>query len=79
MKTKIVIAGNYRQYLHYLRENELSPRDARYCCEVEQLRGLRKVEIVRYGTWWENPCAFDDYLLILGAPNNGVQPIEYGG
>jgi hypothetical protein len=71
---KIVIAGNYRQYQDYLRENKLSPREARYVSSPEHLRGLRGVEVVKYGEWWLNTCA-NDWCLelvtlpIMSAPN----------
>ena len=71
---KIVIAGNYRQYKDYLRENNLTPQQARYVDMPEKLRGLRGVEVVKYGEWWLNPCANDWYLEyvtlpIISAPN----------
>jgi hypothetical protein len=71
---KIVIAGNYHQYKNYLRENNLTPRQARYVDMPEKLRGLRDVEVVKYGEWWLNPCANDWYLEyvtlpIMSAPN----------
>ena len=65
---KIVIAGNYQQYKEYLRKTNQSPRDAKYIEFPEQLRGLRNVEIVRYGTWWESPVAGDEYLNIINVP-----------
>jgi hypothetical protein len=65
---KIVIAGNYRQYQNYLRENNLTPQQARYVDTPEKLRGLRDVEVVRVGEWWLNPCADDDYLEIIQRP-----------
>lgn len=71
---KIVIAGNYRQYKNYLRENNLTPQQARYVDMPEKLRGLRGAEVVKYGEWWLNPCANDWYLEyvtlpIMSAPN----------
>ena len=70
---KIVIAGNYRQYKDYLRENNLTPQQARYVDMPEKLRGLHGVEVVKYGEWWLNPCAdwYLEYvtLPIMSAPN----------
>lgn len=75
---RIVIAGNYRQYKDYLRENNLTPQQARYVDTPEKLRGLRGVEVVKYGEWWLNPCANDWYLElvtlpIMSAPNKVLQ------
>jgi hypothetical protein len=66
---KIVIAGSYQQYKSWLRENDLIPRDARYVSFPEQLRGLKDVEVVRTGTWWMNPCSYDDYLAVIERHN----------
>ena len=52
---KIVIAGNYQQYKEYLKETKQSPKDVRYISSSEQLRGLRNVKVIRYGTWWKSP------------------------
>jgi len=54
---KIVLAGNYSQYLNYLRDSGETPRTAKYVSAPEQLEGLQNVEVIRYGTWWMNPCA----------------------
>jgi len=57
---KFVIAGNYRQFTNYCRENRLQPnKDVRYVGRPEDTRGVRNVEIIKYGTWWENPAAND--------------------
>lgn len=61
---KIVIAGNYEQYLQYLKESGYTPRQARYIERPEQLRGLREtIEIVRVGTWRDSAMAkhLDNY------------------
>ena len=66
---KIVIAGNYRQYKNYLRENNLTPQQAQYIDTPVKLRGLRNVEVVKYGDWWLNPCANDWYLEYITLQN----------
>lgn len=66
---KIVIAGNHNQYVNYLRQNSLSPHEAHYVCRHEHLLGFQNVEVVRVGEWWLNPCAHDEYLQIISAPN----------
>ena len=65
---KIVIAGSYAQYRRYLEETQQSPKDVRYISSPEQLRGLRNVEIIKYGTWWESPVAGDEYLKTINLP-----------
>ena len=62
---KIVLAGNYGQYLNYLRESGETPRTAKYVSQSEQLAGLKDVEVVRYGTWWMNPCAKIDLISVV--------------
>lgn len=69
---KIVIAGNYRQYKDYLLENNLTPQQARYVDAPEKLRGLRGVEVVKYGEWWLNPCANDWYLEYVTLPITSI-------
>src|SRR3990172_8219682 len=34
-----------------------TPRTAKYVSAPEQREGLQNVEVIRYGTWWMNPCA----------------------
>jgi hypothetical protein len=51
---RAVIAGNYKQYVDWCREQEISPRtgDAFYATP-ESLRGRNEVRTVRTGTWQE--------------------------
>jgi len=51
---KLIIAGNYQQYLHYLQENSETPRTAKYISDSNMLRGLRDGEIIKYGTYYTN-------------------------
>ena len=62
---KIVLAGNYSQYLNYLRDSGETPRTAKYVNALEHLVGLQDVEVVRYGTLWVNPCAKDDLISVV--------------
>lgn len=62
---KFVIAGNHEQYKQYLRENQISAQEAIYLHDSYQLRGFREAEIIRTGTWWENPICDDPCLSII--------------
>ena len=62
---KIVLAGNYGQYLSYLRDTGETPRTAKYVNAPEHLIGLQDVEVVRHGTWWVNPCAKADLISVV--------------
>lgn len=52
MKTTLLLAGNYEQFLSWRREHP--GVEARYLSRAEQLLGLdfRTVQVVRYGTWY---------------------------
>lgn len=63
--TKIVIAGSYHQYLQYLKDSGLTRAEAYYVSKPSQLWRVRDEEVVLYGTWWNNPCAFCDFLPII--------------
>lgn len=69
-KLKLVVAGNYSQYKSYLIESGETPKTARFVCFPEHLRGYGRgqVEVVFYGTSYENPVWRDDYLNILTMP-----------
>lgn len=54
---KIVIAGNYRQYLFYLIESNESEETARFVESEEDLQDVDDAEVVFYGTSWLNPVA----------------------
>ena len=73
-KLNIIIAGSYRQYLSFLLENKIKRTDPnyRYVCQKDELRGLRayQVNIVKYGTWWNNECADSDELIELESKHN---------
>lgn len=56
-KIKLVIAGNYSEYLSYLADNNISPVQAKYISSLEDLKGVdaSKVEVVYYGSYAVNP------------------------
>ncbi|WP_328545450.1 hypothetical protein [Streptomyces europaeiscabiei] len=53
----VVLAKNLQMFHAWCRETGHSPRDPRvvYASGEHRLRGLRNVEIVRYGSWWDRP------------------------
>jgi hypothetical protein len=50
----VVLAGNYREFLFWCRENERNPRDRSliYPSDWWRLRGLGPIRVIRYGTWY---------------------------
>jgi len=62
----IVLAGNYRQAAQWARENGISPHDFIYPDREEKIMGLRGLNYVRVGTFWERDDAFRimDRLII---------------
>jgi hypothetical protein len=65
----VVLAGNYREFLFWCRENECNPRDRNliYASDPSRLRGLGPVRWISYGTaylrrdYWE----MREYLTYL--------------
>jgi hypothetical protein len=57
----VVLAGNYREFQFWCRENERNPRDRNliYASEMHRLRGLGPIRWISYGTaymrrdYWE--------------------------
>jgi hypothetical protein len=63
---RIVLAGNYMQYHQWMRENHLAPHEARFIGQESDLHGLLdSVEIIRIGTWYENPMHYNGRFLEL--------------
>lgn len=52
---KLVVAGNYHQYVNWCEENKVKPIgiEARYISSWEDMRGFRDAEIIYYGTYYE--------------------------
>ena len=71
----IIVAGNYQQYRRFvreLREKFISPPETRYACRPEDIMGVRDVEVLLVGTWWENPLSSNEnwpYLKLVCAPS----------
>lgn len=53
-KKIIVLAGSRQQFEHYLRENNLTEKDAVYGRSLDSIRGINASRVVETGTCWEN-------------------------
>lgn len=56
--TTVVIAGNHREYEHWLREQGIDPRSREYVYVNRpdcRLDGLRIDRVERIGTWYKLP------------------------
>jgi FMN-dependent NADH-azoreductase len=51
----LILAPNYHQALHYMRDNELPQADARYVETVEHIMGLRDFDVVRVSGYQLHP------------------------
>lgn len=57
---RLVLAGNYRQFEDWCREQRISLRQLHvhrvvYVAGTHHLNGLGPVEVVRVGTWYDRP------------------------
>ena len=53
---RIVLAGTYMEYNQWLRQNHLAPHEAHFIGSEDDLRGIPdSVEIIRIGSWYNNP------------------------
>jgi len=50
----LVFAGNYNQYLSWLKRNNQTPETAKYISSPEQVRGFQNCEYVTTGEYWKN-------------------------
>jgi hypothetical protein len=52
---KLVLAGDYNEFLFYCREQNISPRDksVRYISDPIQAAGYINFEVVKYGRWYQ--------------------------
>lgn len=56
---RFVLAGNWKQFGEYCQEKKIPRTAVRYISRAEDLRGLRDVEVVKWGTWWLHPTAIN--------------------
>lgn len=61
-----VLAGNYRQFLLWCRDNRMQPdRDARHIRQRHHVQGMFFDERTRAGRWWEAPKEAQDAYFSL--------------
>ncbi|NKE69878.1 hypothetical protein [Candidatus Manganitrophus noduliformans] len=60
-----VVAGCHNQYLSFLRENNLTPRQAKFVCMAEDVHGIVGGDLAFYGTPENNKMFGDSYLRHL--------------
>ena len=48
-----VVAGNFKQYANFIRENDLNTKEYFYVSSFEKILGLRQLNYVLYGTYYE--------------------------
>lgn len=65
--SKLVLAGNYREFLYYFRND----KTAKYITERSQMLGYRDAEFIKVGTWYKQPhdliTAFEQEEQIMNA------------
>jgi hypothetical protein len=59
MISGLVIAGNARQYLDWLKENGLSKQDYKYIHSHEDYCGYHNIPIFLVGEYFNNQCYTD--------------------
>jgi hypothetical protein len=75
---QIVVAGNYRQAVNWMRENNIHPRDAVYASSRDSIRGYspERTEYVTVGTWQDHPEIYRilEELRWSHIPERGERP-----
>ena len=61
----LVIAGNYTQFFNYLGKNRLNGTNFHYIRDADDIRGYRKVNVLRVGEYWKNPLDTSPELKCL--------------
>ena len=48
-----VVAGTYKQYLNFIRENNLNIKEYFYVSSFKKILGMRKLKYILYGTYYQ--------------------------
>lgn len=67
-RTRLVVAGDYHQFMNWLREDEYDGFGAVFVKDFMSLAGRNRetIEIIKIGTWYENEKAVDAVEKWLG-------------
>lgn len=59
----VVLAGNYREFLFWCRENERNPsdRNLKYVDQAYKLQGMSGFDHIIYGTFWDRRDSLEIY------------------
>lgn len=68
---KLVVAGNYSEFLFYCRENRVSPtsREVIYVDRSDKMRGHREYELIYYGTYRDRGARDLDEIAAIHRAN----------
>ena len=76
MKRQYVIAGNYEQYLLWIRERGLDSSEWVYVSNGNTIRGLRNPGGRLIGTWYERKDAFDILTVLTLSSDKANKNLE---
>ena len=56
IQIKIIVTGNYNEYLKYCQENKENPNEPfiRYARSTNELKDFRGCKVIYYGNYWRN-------------------------
>ena len=76
MKRNYVVAGNYEQFLLWIRERGLDSSEWVYVSNRDTIRGLRNPGGRFIGTWYERKDAFDILVALRVASDKVNENLE---
>jgi len=76
MKRNYVVAGNYEQFLLWIRERGLDSSDWVYVTNKDTIRGVRNPGGRLVGTWYEREDAMDILATLVVASNVKNENLE---
>ena len=76
MKRQYVVAGNYEQFLLWIRERGLDSSEWVYVSNRDTIRGLRNPGGRFIGTWYERKDAFDILVALRVASDKVNENLE---
>ena len=76
MKRNYIVAGNYEQFLLWIRERGLSSSDWVYVSNKDTIRGVRNPGGRLIGTWYEREDAMDILAALVVASDVKNENLE---